>query len=85
MKTFIKLQLGIHGYWVARATLALEAIFVEQRFGPSPPKGQGVDRSKRADFSDTWATKKKDVKMSVLLWAPWRGPVALGSSGGNLC
>ena len=24
---------------------ALEAIFVEQRFGPKPPKGQGVDRS----------------------------------------
>ena len=24
---------------------ALGAIFVEQRFGPSPPKGQGVDRS----------------------------------------
>ena len=25
------------------------------------------------------------VKMLWLLWAPWRGPVALGSSGGNLC
>ena len=40
---------------------------------------------KRADFSDTRGTKKKSLKMSVLLWAPWAGQVALGSSGGNLC
>ena len=66
---------------------ALGAIFVEQRFGPSPPKGQGVHRSSPQEgrLFGHLGHKKKSLKMSVLLWAPWRGPVALGSSGGNLC
>ena len=66
---------------------ALEAIFVEQRFGPNPPEAQGVDRSSPQEgrLFGHLGDKKESLKMSVLLWAPWRGPVALGSSGGNLC
>ena len=43
--------------------------------------------SKRPDFSKSAPKKntQKDLKMSVVLWAPWGVPLALGSSGGNLC
>ena len=65
----------------------LGAIFVEQSFGSNPPEGQGVDRSSPQEgrLFDHPGDKIIFVKMSVLLRAPWGGPLALGSSGGNLC